>query len=428
MFCKQIWTGLYILPYGDVRICSLSNNLGTDRNPRGKNGEILNILEHDISEIVNGDRLKRIRKLNIDDPKAWPLDCTCCQAREEATDGDPNHSNTSHRVFINRMVRSDVSEANYTQKSQDGTVTWLPNSLDIRFGNQCNQKCLTCNPKFSNQWYDDWEALYGKVEISEGRVIPIVKQDDKWKRPKELDWHKSPEWWSKFEELSAALTRIYITGGEPMLTQSHDEMLDRLIASGRAGGIVLEYDTNGTVINKKLLDRWKHFRHVEVRVSMDATGAAYELIRYGGLWDPFVENVQRLREFARTQTNVRLHSLTSCFGAATAFLMKEADDFAKSVDVWFHIRFLESPKHHSVAYWPNDVKDELKAFYNCDTFRKRDVVVAWLERSKNHPQDTSHMHELVRTLDILDKTRNTDWRSVLPSTAAIVDRYVPRLS
>ena len=38
---------------------------------------------------------------------------------------------------------------------EQGNIDWMPSSLDIRFGNLCNQKCVMCSPIFSNLWYEE---------------------------------------------------------------------------------------------------------------------------------------------------------------------------------------------------------------------------------------------------------------------------------
>ena len=76
--------------------------------------------------------------------------------------------------------------------------------------------------------------------------------------------------------------------GALKITPAHDKMLDRLIELGHAKDIWLEYDTNLTAINPRITDRWKHFKLVHVRASMDAIGEQYEIIRAGGKWKKFV--------------------------------------------------------------------------------------------------------------------------------------------
>ena len=49
--------------------------------------------------------------------------------------------------------------------------------LDIRFGNLCNLKCAMCSPTDSNQWYDDYNAVWGYDRFwDSGEKIPIRKK------------------------------------------------------------------------------------------------------------------------------------------------------------------------------------------------------------------------------------------------------------
>jgi organic radical activating enzyme len=188
-----------------------------------------------------------------------------------------------------------VSESTYQENKIDsqGNIDWMPSSLDIRFGNLCNQKCVMCNPVYSNLWYDEHFEFYGNLKFGQGSKITVTKNTDtgKWINPPELQWFEDPRWWPKFEEMMPHLKHIYITGGEPMVTPAHDIMLDKLIEHGYAKNIWLEYDTNCSAVNDKIAKRWFHFKKVHIRGSMDSIKDQYEIIRYPGNWNKFQTNV-----------------------------------------------------------------------------------------------------------------------------------------
>ncbi len=320
MFCKTVWNGLHILPDGYIRLCSL----GTNTDPaldmqrcRDKDGNVMHILTHDIMDIMNSDKHKEVRRANIADSASWSPHCKCCEVREHATMSDRSHKNKSRRVYLMKIASEDiVSEDNFAQRvAPDGTVDWMPQSLDIRFGNLCNQKCIMCNPTFSNMWYDEYTDYYKTNSFGQGEKIQIFKgPTGKWVPPPELQWFENPIWWEKFEQMMPHLRHIYVTGGEPMVTPAHDVMLDKLIESGYAKNIWLEYDTNCSAVNDKIAQRWEHFKQVDIRGSMDAIGAQYEIIRFPGKWDKFRGNVEKLRKYAdESNGKIRLLALSTCF-------------------------------------------------------------------------------------------------------------------
>jgi pyruvate-formate lyase-activating enzyme len=433
MFCKTVWHGLYILPHGDIRLCSIATNSKNEldgNSARDKDGNLMNILTHSIKDIMNSDKHCGVRTLNQIDPKAWSPHCNCCQVREQVTNHDRTHKNKSRRIYLNELIPTDntATEENYVgTASKSGQVDWYPASLDIRFGNLCNQKCIMCSPEFSNLWYDDWhEWTGGRKQFTNGRPVNLIKNEhNKWVAPDELQWYEDPRWWPKFEEMAPHLRHIYVTGGEPMIVPAHDVMLDKLIEGGYAKNIVIEYDTNATVVNDKLANRWKHFKMVDIRVSMDAIEDQYELIRFGGKWEKFVKNIEKLKQYEKeSNRQTRVSALTTCFQMTTAHTILKAEEWCKSVGVQFHIRFLEGPAQHRVLHLPKAAREELLEIYSNSDSEKAKMIKQFLIDSRNSTvSNPEHVHTFVKFMNFLDERRGTDWKTALPQLADMLTRY-----
>jgi pyruvate-formate lyase-activating enzyme len=433
MFCNTVWNGLYILPYGDIRLCSIGNNQDPTLEmnaARDRDGNIMNILTHDIKEIMNSDKHREVRRVNMADPTAWSPHCSCCENREIVTNFNREHKNKSRRIYLMQVDTNGVASENDFQNkaTEDGSVDWYPRSLDIRFGNLCNQKCVMCSPEFSHLWYDDqnaWNEKKGvkKIEFHNGQPMTLLKnKHDKWIQPTEMQWYDDPRWWPKFEEMMPHLRHIYITGGEPMITPGHDTMLDKLIESGNAKNILLEYDTNCSVVNDKIAGRWVHFKKVDLRGSMDAIGAEYELIRSGGKWDRFVTNVKKLKEYEKdSNKKITLSALTSCVQTSTAYSIVESEEWCKSIGIGYHIRFLEGPPRHSATNLPREAKLELIEYYRSKDTDKSKLVVAFLKKQLELG-DTKHMKSYIEFMDFLDVRRKTNWRETLPKISDLLER------
>lgn len=432
MFCNTVWNGLHILPDGYIRLCSIGENTNLDldmQRARDKDGKVMHILTHDIKDIMNSDKHCEIRSLNVKDNNAWSPHCECCKNREVITDFNREHKNTSRRVYLmNVDSKSTVTEDSYQSKREDGIVDWMPSSLDIRFGNLCNQKCVMCNPTFSNLWYEEHFDFFKTNSFGQGTKITVTKdlKSGKWLEPPELQWFEDPRWWPKFEEMMPYLKHIYITGGEPMVAPAHDIMLDKLIEAGYAKNIWLEYDTNASAINDKIAQRWSHFKKVHIRASMDATGAEYELIRFGGKWEKFQNNIKKLKQY-QTDSNgkIQLMSASTCFQIPTCYSIIETEEWCKSVGVDFHLRFLEGPERLAVSSLTDKSKIELIEYYtaNKDRSEKAEMIINYL---KNHmgPKfyKLNRIQEFLKFMDYLDGTRNTNWRLVFPKIASMMDR------
>jgi len=427
MFCKTVWNGLHILPDGYIRLCSIGANSKLEldmQRCRDKDGNVMHILTHSIQDIMNSDKHREVRLLNVANPDAWSPHCSCCENREIITNFDYAHANKSRRIYLMK-IQDAIDKSSYHNKiDKDGNIDWMPTSLDIRFGNLCNQKCIMCGPQYSNQWYDEYTDYYKTTKFGEGgpahgaRVQLLKKENGKWAQPKELQWYEDPKWWPKFETMMPHLRHIYITGGEPMVTPAHDEMLDKLIESGHAKNIWLEYDTNCSTINDNIIARWYKFQKVEIRGSMDAIKEQYELIRFGGKWETFKKNVAILKDHENASNNkIRLTALSTCFQIATAYSIVESEEWCKSIGVPFHLRFLEGPVHLSSVSLPYSAKIKLIEFYKNHLLdcSKADIIIKHLT---NHLADDYHkpagLKEFVTFMDYLDRSRGVNWRSIFP--------------
>jgi len=447
MFCKTVWNGLHILPDGYIRLCSIGQNTEPEldmQRCRDQNGNLMHILTHSIQDIMNSDKHREVRLFNVNNPTKWSPHCDCCENREVIANHNRQHNNISRRVYL-LGIDDDrvVSESNYQDNKIDehGNINWMPSSLDIRFGNLCNQKCVMCGPVYSNQWYDEWFNYYnakdkntenntlkqigvGKWSFSEDTKINVTKDllTGKWINSLDQQWFENPAWWEKFEEMAPHLRHIYITGGEPMVTPAHDEMLDRLIARGLAKNIWLEYDTNASAINDKIVERWQHFSRVHIRASMDAINQQYEIIRFGGKWDKFAKNIVRLKQIEKDSGGrVKLTTATSCFQMLTMFSIQENEEWCKSVGIGYHIRFLTAPSQHSTLSLDQDAKLQLIDHYKQlqGKLSKAEIIVNFLQNNLSK-SDPAAIAEFYKFMDYLDSTRSTDWKRTFPAVHKLI--------
>lgn len=434
MFCKTVWNGLHILPDGYIRLCSIGQNTDPKldmQRCRDKDGNVMHILTHSIQEIMNSDKHREIRQYNIENPTSWSPHCDCCENREKITNFDRTHKNKSRRIYLmNIEDDSGVSEITHQHNKlldNQGTIDWMPSSLDIRFGNLCNQKCIMCGPSHSNLWYDEYQDYYKTTLFGRGIEINMIKNTNtgKWIDPPELNWFEDPRWWPKFETMMPYLKHIYITGGEPMVTPSHDIMLDKLIEAGHAKDIWLEYDTNCSAINDKIAKRWFHFKKVHIRGSMDAIKDQYEIIRYPGNWNKFQKNVEKLKQYEKDSNgSIKLLALTTCFQISTIYSIIESEEWCNSIGVDFHVRFLEKPVLHSVSSLSKESKLQLIEYYEQYrlTSKKAAMIINHL-KNKLITSNREAVQEHVKFMNYLDSTRNTNWKKIFPEVVNIIETH-----
>jgi MoaA/NifB/PqqE/SkfB family radical SAM enzyme len=431
-FCRLPWQGLMITPRGDFRLCALTNGkqfnagMATDEN-----GTLMNIMTHSPNDGLNGEWHRAVRLNDVAKNGAFHDICSCCSEREAATGGDIKHINASRRQSMeHRNPSTNIASPTTYQNSemdQNGYVKWQPTTLDIRFGNLCNAKCVHCGPGYSNQWYEDSVGFFNSLEIPGIWGHKTIKLErnahGKVFDPAEVRWWESPVWWEKFEAMLPTLEHIYITGGEPMIVPAHDEMLDRIIANGRAKEIYLDYDTNLSVINDKIAQRWSHFKHVEIAASIDAAYEPYELIRTAS-WENFKRNVGRVKEYEKDGV-VKLHRLSSCTQMSTTHTMFETEDWVHSQGIPFQVKFVDSPTKHAVSSLPRAAKEELVELYSTRNTPVANTIKEWLINHLDPKfEDMKSCRAYIRLMNYLDTSRGTNWRKTIPGTSDLLNKYI----
>jgi hypothetical protein len=148
------------------------------------------------------------------------------------------------------------------------------NKLDFRPDNLCNLKCRMCSPHSS--------SLIEKEMIDLGWIDSIEKRDVS----------------DVFSLNLKDLQILKLIGGEPTINKNMFEIMDYLIKNDWAKNVNLQYTTNCTSINDFWLNKTAEFQHVDVCMSIDATGSCFEYIRRGAKWTHVAKNIPKIIQTA----------------------------------------------------------------------------------------------------------------------------------
>ena len=88
-------------------------------------------------------------------------------------------------------------------------------------------------------------------------------------------------------------------GGEPLINEFHDEIVELLVKNNRAKDINIHYSTNLQIDIEKYLDSWSKFKFVDLNISIDGSHETYEYIRWPGKWEKVFNNLKRACEFRK---------------------------------------------------------------------------------------------------------------------------------
>lgn len=338
MKCKLLENQVYIGVNGQYRMCCISlehNNKET-------------IWTHTPQEWLNSKTIKQAKKTF--ENNQWPAACQKCQFEEKI-------GNVSKRI---------------KDQSYGPGIT----HLDLRLGNSCNLKCISCNPTSSSSIADESIIMQSKG------IIPIYS----FYNDSVLNWCEE-SLFSRFENLP--LKEVYFAGGEPMMIKYLDQLLERLDRS-----ITLRFNTNATIINPKINKLLKQYNKVIMSLSIDGIGKRNEYIRYGSKWNDIEKNISIFSEFCEV-------NITPCISVLNGAYYDEIIDWSNQQGFKVYENMLLNPSWLHVKNAPRSLKEK---FIN---------IEAWKNEESDLLQEQAFVH-YIKKLDSFRKIKINDY---LPEVA-----------
>jgi hypothetical protein len=337
------WSHMHFIPNKDVNPCCMSpieKTIGSLENST-------------LKDVWNGEEMKQLRVNMILDRKS-PEYCYRCYDKEKEGFGTlRQHMNQYYADNHWNVVKST---------KYDGTVKEL-NLVhwDFRFSNICNQSCRTCGIEFSTQWHDDYIKIWN---ISKENAPPKVKKI----------WTNLEDFSKEFETLFDKVEYIHFAGGEPLITDEHYRILEKLIEKKRTN-VKLRYSTNFSGLKYKdydVVDMWKHFDNIELVASLDDYGSRYEYLRKGGEWNKILTNYKAVQDkglFKSKKVRWLIHPTISVFNIfylpefhktlLEEKLLDVSIDPENHFNYRFHLNNLIYPDYYSCQILPKHLKEQV---------------------------------------------------------------------
>lgn len=309
-FCPIPWTGLMYNYDGAVKNCIRST------------GEIGNIKDNTIEEIVNGP----VNIMNRTQMQAGQACATCdtCYTLEK---NERSFDIISDRVFY-------LKEMKHVDKSlYDSPTTFGLRKTDIRWTNLCNFACVYCFPRFSSKWAS---------ELNIQQATPTEAQRNTFKE-------------YIFDHVEQ-LNHVYLAGGEPLLMKENVELLERLIKTNP--DVNLRINSNLSKTDTRVFDLVCQFKNVHWTVSLETIEAEYEYIRYGGSWSDFLDNLKIINSLGHKISFNMLYFLLNYRSLFTCIEYLQGLGFHNNS---FIIGGIITPEHLNVRNLPAHVIDEVRA-------------------------------------------------------------------
>lgn len=424
IFCNSPWYELHIYWDGSLGICCQEDHrLHSD-------DQKYNIANMTIAEWFNSDPVKQFRKSILGDQHLSA--CSRCYIEEE-------HGLSSRRVRSNQKSviftqtafdESFKQSPNVRHFNQSGFSSTLPNDIHVDLGNYCNLACKMCSSQASST---------------------IASQEVKWGIEKSRqylgnDWTKNLEAWNNFKQQLIEipnLNNIHFMGGETLLTNRFEDLVDFLIVNQRFD-VCLSFVTNGTTFNSRLLDKLKKFRRVGIEISIETVDEHNAYQRQGTNTPKVLENIKKYQQWCNGDSITV--SLCPAPTLLTVGYLPGLFQFAIDNQLIVKSNYCIDPKFLSIEVLPLSIKHQYRLLYleflaklehvnftkdlnvsdpsNYQMVVKEQALTCLSMLSTTEIVDQEQQLELmVRHCEKWDKVYGYDARQLYPEFVEIFERY-----
>lgn len=240
-FCAAPWTNLFLGPTGDILTCCAGRTV------------LGNIRTHSLVDILRGDTISKIKTELIQDKPHE--NCVTCYQFSNGSDA---------------WIRGTYNDLNKnTDVDFDDINLFKLTTIDVRWSNTCNLKCVYCHPAYSSSIEKESNIIISNGDTGNDQVLDFILKNQE------------------------SVVEIYLAGGEPLLTKENREFLKNWTNLNTA----LRISTNLSNIHEKnsIFSLTKKFKNIIWGVSIDNTTERFEYTRYGSNWQQFLTNLETIK-------------------------------------------------------------------------------------------------------------------------------------
>ena len=367
--------------------------------------------------------------------------CTRCYLEEDHGGNSRRIKSNQKSVIFNRSAFAPSFEQSPGYKhfllssQQQGLTSSYPIDLHIDLGNFCNLACKMCGPHASST---------------------IAVQHVRWgieasKKYLGNDWTKDPAVWSSFKDQILQLpnlNNIHFMGGETLLTDRLENLVDHMIAHERFD-VCFSFVTNGTVLNEQLVKKLQKFRRVGLEISIETVDEHNAYQRQGTDTNLVLTNIERYLSWCdNTSVTVALRPAPSILTIGYYHTLLQ---YALDRKLIVKSNLCYSPRFLSAEILPADIKElystryldliaqldqvEVTGDFNASdpnnyaaVIKEHALMCLSILQSETPSDSEQHLHDMVRHCERWDKVYGYDARKLYPEFASILDRHDYRIS
>ena len=429
IFCNTPWYEIQIYWDGSFGICCQEDHKLYDPTDSQYNIARMSILDWFDSEPARQFRLGVLGNNRVSA-------CRRCYAEEDFGGNSRRFKSNQKSVIFTRTAFDDsfLQSPGYRQFLYSdwyhGKTLTHPIDIHVDLGNFCNLACKMCNPRASST---------------------IASQQVKWgiessRQYLGTDWTRDQTVWNSFKQQLLEipnLNNIHFMGGETLLTDRFEDLVDTMLAAGRTN-LCFSFVTNGTVYKPALVEKLCNFRRVGFEVSIESLTAHNAYQRQGTDTQLVLQNIQRYLDICNgTSLTVTLRPAPSALTMGTFPTLLE---YGLEQQLIVKSNLCTNPRFLAAEILPSEVKSLYLARYDhllntladaaigtdynaSDPNNYRSVIREQAEMCRDilntpTPSDAeAQQQELVQHCARWDQVYGLNARELYPEWTNILDRY-----
>lgn len=255
----------------------------------------------------------------------------------------------------------------------------------------CNAKCIICSSHHSSAWAAENQKFDANFALpirtaSSARHNNIIDSID-----------------------FSTAKRVYFNGGEPVLSQDPELILQRLADSGNLDNTQVAFNMNGSCMpSDSMIALLKQAAHVTVFFSIDGTEQQFEYIRYPLKWDTVKINIDKIIQLGFDEV-----CMTTALGIHNLHIAQRTQDwwqdytksYCDQININNTYQLVVGSLGINLA--SESLRNQLLKDFENTAGPIGELVTSCLSACAGN-------NEWISWLDRLDSRRNLDWRQMLP--------------
>ena len=371
---------------GNLRPCCNAINTPIHETP-GVTAMIANKKDYSVDSVLNNYTHQELRKSMLNGERNSI--CDRCWKMEDS-------GMQSFREMINSRFHDTVKKIRETRNPEPVAVE----RIEFDLGRKCNLRCRMCAP---------WSSTLISKEIAAHEES--TEYYGRFTEPQ--DWVDVVDMRELIKPHLETLREIYLIGGEPLIIDAHETLLDYLVETGVCSQISLIYNTNGITLRPKFIEQWKQFKSVQLNVSIDGIYEDYEYIRNPAKWATIDRNIDTLLEQTADSDNI-VCGISSTLQNLTVPSMLRLLQWADTKGIRVQVHTVEYPNFLQPDVMPeedynnylNEMKDNVESL-TVNNFAIKEVI-SFLDGNRKNLSNTEKLKTFLHKQKLLDKIRNQD--------------------